>query len=221
MRLSKAARQVGDERLTYLSTQKFLNLEGCAKDVNRGDVPGCFVEAGVALGGSAIVLSKLMGDGRRFHGYDLFGQIPPPGEHDDAHAHERYAEIESGRSAGIGGDDYYGYLDDLYDRVVASFERYGLRVDGERIALHKGLFEDTLTLEEPVALAHIDADWYDSVMLCLERLHPLLSAGGYFVLDDYNDYGGCKRAADEFLARHPELETVAAEPNLVLRRAAA
>jgi len=91
-------------------------------------------------------------------------------------------------------------------------------VDGERISLHKGHFEDTLTPGGPVALAHIDCDWHDPVSLCLERLYPQLSPGGYLILDDYNDYQGCRTAADAFLAGHDDLEVVSSTSNLVLRR---
>jgi hypothetical protein len=45
-----------------------------------------------------------------------------------------------------------------------------------------------------------------------------LAAGGYTVLDDYNDWAGCRTAADGFLASHDDLEIVTAEDNLVLRR---
>jgi asparagine synthase (glutamine-hydrolysing) len=61
-----------------------------------------------------------------------------------------------------------------------------------------GLFEDTLYIAEPVALAHIDCDWYQSVMLCLERITPHLIPGGVLVIDDYRDWAGCKRAVDEY-----------------------
>jgi O-methyltransferase len=220
-RLSPVARRVRDQRLTYLSARRLSNLGRCAAEVNRSGVPGAFVEAGVALGGSSIVLASLMGEGRRFHGYDVFGQIPPPSEEDDATAHERYEVIAGGGSEGIDGDRYYGYMEDLREHVERSFWREGLEVDGRRIALHEGLFEDTLRLDEPVALAHIDADWYDPVRTCLERLHPVLSPGGYLVLDDYNDYGGCRRAADEFLARCDDVAVVESDDHLVLRRSSA
>jgi len=210
--------RVRADRLTYLDDGKVANLETCIEDVNREYVPGDFLEAGVALGGSAIALASSMGNGRAFHGYDVFEQIPPPSERDKEDAHSRYGVITQGRSEGLGGDLYYGYVDDLYNVVVGNFEHYGLPVDGERICLHKGLLEDTFFPKGPVALAHIDCDWHDPVMLCLERAHPLLSPGGYIVLDDYNDYSGCRIATDSFLAAHDDLEIVKGEPNLVLRR---
>ena len=126
--------------------------------------------------------------------------IPPPtSEKDDEKSRTRYETIRTGQSQGIGGDPYYGYVDNLYDRVVENFGRFGQPVDGRRVSLCKGYFEDTLHPQTDIAFAHIDCDWYDPVKLCLERIVPRLSAGAYVVLDDYNDYGGCRRAVDEFL----------------------
>ncbi|MGH3995778.1 MAG: TylF/MycF/NovP-related O-methyltransferase, partial [Pseudonocardiaceae bacterium] len=58
---------------------------------------------------------------------------------------------------------------------------------------------------EPVALAHVDADWYESVKTCLERIVPRLVEGGAIVLDDYDSWSGAKTATDEYLAAHPGL----------------
>ena len=63
----------------------------------------------------------------------------------------------------------------------------------------KGMVQDTLKVESPVALAHIDVDWYEPVMTCLIRLYPKLEVGGSIILDDYRSWGGCKKATDEFL----------------------
>ena len=215
--LSPLARAVLDENLTYLRPRKLLRIERCLEELNAEGVPGCFVETGVALGGSGIVIASHAGE-RPFHGYDVFGMIPPPGPNDPPEVHERYRVIASGESRGIGGEDYYGYRDDLYEQVLAAFARHGLGIDGAARSLHRGLFEDTLRLDEPVAFAHIDCDWYEPVMLCLERLYPLLSVGGYLVADDYFDWEGARRACDEFLEGHPDLERVVERAHLIVRR---
>ncbi len=88
--------------------------------------------------------------------------------------------------------------------MADSFASYGVHRD--RVHLHKGLFEDTLKPAWPIALAHIDCDWYEPVKLCLERIGPHLQYGARVVLDDYFDYGGCKKATDEFLDTMPGLE---------------
>ena len=45
-----------------------------------------------------------------------------------------------------------------------SFARHGLPIADNNVELVPGLFEDTLALDEPVALAHLDGDWYASTM---------------------------------------------------------
>lgn len=218
--LSDTAREVLRRHLTYLSPRKLRSLELCAEEVNQRDVDGDFIECGVALGGSAIVLASHLEYGRHLHGYDVFGLIPPPSERDDEHAHQRYETIRKGQSAGIGGDVYYGYVDDLRTQVVDNFRLFGFEPDGRPIALHEGLFEDTLRLDlnQRVALAHIDCDWYDPVAFCLAALYPHLSPGGFIILDDYNDYGGCRHATDEFLAQHADLELRTTAGHAVLCR---
>ena len=56
----------------------------------------------------------------------------------------------------------------------------------DRLTLIQGLFQDTLQLDEPVALAHLDGDWYESTMTCLTRIAPLLVPGGRIVLTTPN-----------------------------------
>lgn len=183
-------------------------MRRAAHDV--GTVPGAVVECGVALGGSGIWLASLLKD-REYHGYDVFDQIPPPGPQDPAKAHERYAVIASGKSKGLGEDTYYGYLGDLLDRVSASFASYNLTPH-----LHKGLFEDSLHPEWPIALAHIDCDWYEPVSVCLQRITPWLACGARVIIDDYFDYGGSQKAVDEHLAGNPGFSRLRNAGHLVL-----
>jgi O-methyltransferase len=67
--------------------------------------------------------------------------------------------------------------------------------------LIRGLVQDTLHINEPVCLAHIDVDWYEPVLICLERIEPHLSVGGTLVIDDYLAWSGCQRAVDEYFDR--------------------
>lgn len=220
-RLSATARSVRRERLTYLSPWKLRRLEIALKEVLKENVPGDIAEFGIALGGSAIILSKKANDhGRRFHGFDVFGMIPPPQSAKDGQkARDRYKTIASGESKGLGGDLYYGYRDNLYDEVCRSFAKYGLAVDGPMVNLHKGLFENTLPAAgiEKIAFAHIDCDWYDPVSYCLNSLADRISPGGVILIDDYHDYGGCRTATDEFLQARPDF-AFEDGANVILRR---
>ena len=74
------------------------------------------IEAGTARGGSAIVMAAAKAPDRPMKVYDVFGMIPPPTEHDGADVHGRYAKIAGGEAKGVGGETYYGYRDDLYER---------------------------------------------------------------------------------------------------------
>lgn len=215
--LPSIARIVRQKRLTYLSREKLKSLVGCIRQLNKEEVEGDVLEMGIALGGSGIVLASLMGE-RCFYGYDVFGQIPAPGADDGEDAHTRFSKIESGNSKGLKGDLYYGYRNDLLNEVRQNFESFGYPEDGSRINLIEGLFEDTLPSDGgAVALAHIDCDWFDPVKLCLDRIGPRISPGGFIILDDFNDYEGCRKATDAYLESAP-FDIFIHEPHAVLRR---
>lgn len=218
--LSADAKAVRRERLTYLSARKLRRLEKALAQVIDRDVPGDIIEFGVALGGSAILLAKHASPHRRFYGLDVFSMIPEPtSENDDAVSKERYRVIAAGKSAGIGGDLYYGYRSDLYDHVAAQLARHGTPVDAREVNLVRGLFAETLpTLGiSRIAFAHIDCDWYDPVRFCLTAASEKLSRNGLIVIDDYHDYKGCRQAVDEFLAANPRYAMIPGV-NPILRR---
>lgn len=195
-----AVLKVKEEKLTYLTSRDLLNLFQAARQVEAAGVPGLFIEAGCALGGSAIVLARAKATGREFRLYDAFGMIPPPSDKDDADVHARYEVIKNGQSSGIGGDLYYGYTENLQAVVSENLTRHGRPPQTNNIKLIKGYFEDTLRITEPVALAHIDCDWYASVMTCLLQIEPRLSPGGKLIFDDYYDWSGCRNAVDEYFS---------------------
>lgn len=188
--------------LSYLDEGALSDLAGAVALIEKRNIPGSIIETGCALGGSAIVMSGAKSRWRKLYCYDVFGLIPPPTEEDGEDVHARYAEIASGKAGGLDGARYYGYEEDLIDVVKANFAAFGYDVVDHNVTLVKGLYESTLFADGPVALAHIDCDWYDSVSICLERLFPYLGAGSILVIDDYEHYSGCKRAVDEFLDRY-------------------
>ncbi|WP_458095331.1 TylF/MycF/NovP-related O-methyltransferase [Roseomonas sp. WA12] len=219
--LSRQARAVMQERLTMLGARKLLRLERTAARLRRQGVAGDFAEFGLALGGSGILLAgRALRDGRQFHGFDVFGMIPPPtSEKDDPTSKARYEEIAAGRSRGIGGDTYYGYVPNLFDVVKESFARHGAPVDGERVVLHRGLFEDTLPdyASRSLALVHVDCDWYDPAKYVLTTLADRVSPGGAIIMDDYHAYGGARTATEEFLRARPDYAFEDGD-NVILRR---
>lgn len=186
-------------KLTYLSDRKLASLVDTCHQIEANNVQGDFIEAGCALGGSAILIASIKGTTRPFSIYDVFGMIPAPTQEDTQDVHERYRVIVEGKSVGIDGNPYYGYEADLYEVVQDNLKRFDVDVTAHNVTLIKGLLQETLQPVDSIAFAHIDVDWYDPVKVCLERIFPRLSVGGSIVLDDYHDWGGCRKATDEYL----------------------
>ena len=156
-------------------------------------LPGLVIEAGTARGGSAIVMAAAKAPERPMKVYDVFGMIPPPTERDGADVHERYEKIAGGERQGR----RRRHLLRLPRRPLRRGRPSRSRASASRSAEHnvelvQGLFEDTIDLDEPVAFAHLDGDWYESTMTCLTRIAPLLVPGGRIVLDDYYKWSGCR-----------------------------
>lgn len=200
LRYPAIVRDVRRDRLTYLDRDALADLYEAVQRLEANGTEGVLIEAGCALGGSAIVLAAAKSPWRPLYVYDVFGMIPPPSEHDEADVHARYADIVSGRSRGIEGDRYYGYEPNMIGVVHANFEGHGLRPESHAVHFVQGLFQDTLYPAGPVALAHVDGDWYESVMTCLERIAPRLVPGGVLVIDDYDTWSGCRKAVDAYFA---------------------
>jgi O-methyltransferase len=170
---------------TKVSRAKLGRLRELAQAVDRDCVPGALVECGVFKGGGAAVIAASAAPGREVYLFDSFEGLPPPSDKDGRIARSQYAE---------------GWCAGTEDEVRAIFSRLGRL--GPRLHLVKGWFQETFPTVHvgPIALLHVDADWYDSVRLCLERFWDDLSPGGYVVFDDYARWEGCTRAVDEFLS---------------------
>jgi O-methyltransferase len=185
-------------RLSYLSFARLNRLAQLCLAHERDRIPGIIVEAGCALGGASIVMTASKAPERKLRVYDVFGMIPAPSSKDGEDVKERYEVIRSGSATGLGGDLYYGYVPNLYEQVRANFADAGYPCESNNVRLIQGMVQDTLTIDEPVSLAHVDVDWYEPVWTCLTRLEPRLSVGGSLVLDDYHAWSGCRRAVDEY-----------------------
>jgi asparagine synthase (glutamine-hydrolysing) len=190
--------RIRSRRLTFLSDAKLASLASTVRGVEDARLTGVLVEAGCALGGSSILIASIKAIRRPLFVYDTFEMIPPPTRDDPPEVHERYRTIAEGNAKGIGGDEYYGYVENLYDVVRSNFRSLGVDCETRAVSLVKGLIQETLLLDGPVAFAHVDVDWYEPVKTCLERLFPKLVVGGSLILDDYHSWGGCRKAVDEY-----------------------
>ena len=210
---------IREDHLTFLTEEQLGSLVSCVLETEAAGREGILVEAGTAQGGSAIAMALAKAGGRRLEVYDVFGLIPPPSEADGADVAQRYEKITAGKARGLAEDEeYYGYRDDLLGEVTASFARHGVPVEEHHVELVRGLFQDTITGDEPVALAHVDGDWYESTMTCLTRLAPRLVPGGRIVVDDYYTWSGCRTAVDEYFTGREEFRVEMRAKVHVIRR---
>lgn len=140
--------------------------------------PGAIVELGVHRGGSAAVLGHY--SGRPVWLFDTWAGIPNPGpEHLDGRAAQRL------------GGSMVADKDECLDFLARANVQVDRAVQGDwRETLTRGLIAEI----GPIALLHIDGDWFDSVYAGLHLLVPHVVPGGYVVLDDFGWWEGARRA---------------------------
>jgi O-methyltransferase len=181
------------EAETMIGLKRMDNLHFCIQQVIQREVPGDFIETGVWRGGACIFMCaalKAYGDNSRLVWVaDSFEGLPKP----------------DGRYVQDNGDRHWKKSDVLgvsLDQVKANFSRYGLL--DERVHFLKGWFKDTLPKApiERLSILRVDGDMYSSTMDSLLNLYPKLSAGGYVIIDDYNEIESCRKAVDDFRTRH-------------------
>ncbi len=178
------------------------NLLRLIQRLDREDVPGAFVECGVARGGVAALLGARARESRLPREtwlFDSFAGLPEPTFKDGAPAVRFAHNRGDGRLDPIG--ECVGTLDE-----VKAFLFGSCQLPEERVHIVQGWFQETLPSYHggPIALLHVDGDWYESVRVCLDTLWPSVARGGFVVLDDYGHWEGARLAMREFLGRQPE-----------------
>lgn len=192
--------KVRTEHLSYSSDAQLFQL---LSSVRATEATGALIiETGCARGGSSILMCAMKSPKRPMRIYDVFDMIPPPTDKDGGDMKKRYAEIASGDATGLGGTKYYLYEQDLKAVVESNFKRLGFPIADHNVQLIKGKAQDTVVVNEPVAVANIDVDWYEPVTACLERIMPNLIVGGSVAVRAYLDWSGARQAVDDYFARN-------------------
>jgi hypothetical protein len=174
---------------TMCSSARLRALYNGTKHVVQNDIPGAIVECGCARGGSAALMAltlKQLSTQRDVWLCDTFEGLPAPTVDDPDYD---VAEVFTGACVGP--------IEDVQNLFV----QLGLENNSHFV---KGLFQDTLSETDfgPIALLHIDGDWYESVRVCLEQLYEQVSPGGIIQFDDYGYWQGARKAIDEFMSTH-------------------
>ncbi len=165
------------------------NLKLCREYSSEG---GAVVECGVWKGGMLAGIAEVLGDKKYvYYAYDSFEGLPDVKEIDGRKA----LEWQKNTSSPI-----------YYDNCRAEQESVEglLSALGVEYKAIKGWFDQTVGSNPPgeaVTVLRLDGDWYESTMVCLENLYPLVKEGGLVIIDDYFAWDGCSRALHDYLSR--------------------
>jgi len=155
---------------------------------------GAVVECGTWRGGMSAALTELSPE-REFYFFDSFDGLPPAGELDGPVAPQWQKDGEN------------------YNNCSASIEEFSSTISlspAKNIKIVKGLFQNTLPGFEPppIAVLRLDADWYDSTMICLQTFWDHILPEGIILIDDYYWWEGCSRAVHDFLSSRKASERI-------------
>ena len=173
-------------RNTMVGPDRIQSLANLAQRLEDEQIPGDVVECGVYKGGTAALLARTATHSRlprTLWLFDVFSGMPP-----------------STAADGPKAKPWVGNLKSSAPRVERLLRRTG--ADLSRVRIVAGLFQETFpTVRIPqIALLNLDADWYESVKLCLETFYDAVVPGGFISIDDYGAWPGCRQAVDEFFS---------------------
>jgi SAM-dependent methyltransferase len=179
---------------TMLSEERLHSLFTLAKRACEQDIPGNFVECGVAAGGSsallAYVIKRYSRRPRRLFAFDTFSGMPAPTAAD---THAGQGADATGWGTGTCAAPEHS-VREACDKVGAA----------DLLTTVPGFFEDTLPVWRDavgmLAFLHLDSDWYASTKAILDHLYHRISNDGTLQVDDYGHWEGCRKAIHEFEA---------------------
>ncbi len=180
---------------TMLGEKRLHNLYTMARKICERDLPGNFVECGVAAGGASALLAAVIArhstSERRLFACDSFEGMPVPSELDK----NRGVDAEE---SGWGTGTCAAPVESLRE-ICATL---GVTHLVEPV---EGYFETTLPAHAErigaIALLHLDSDWYESTRTVLDSLYDRIAGQGFVQLDDYHFWEGVGQAFHEFEQR--------------------
>jgi len=178
-----------------------LTTYGITRRVVEDKIPGDLVECGVFAGAQAAVMAHVccgFEDTRRnVHLFDSFLGIPHAGARDTDNIDNTL--FNHGRDGVL---KTTGIAACSMRQVITNMAAW--QVNPNMLVYHAGWFQDTISQSVPalektgIAVLRLDGDLYESTLVCLRNLLPLLSPGGYIIIDDWA-LTGCREAVVEVM----------------------
>jgi hypothetical protein len=191
----------------YSTRATIENTKYYTQDVLTRNIPGVLVECGVGGGAQVGAMRDVCGTTRWIYGFDSFEGIPLASKNDDV-------QPGIGRNPNIPYTNTNELLKSSGVTVHSETQvRYVLNSwtnnKSDNIVLVKGWFQHTLRPYREVlqrlsgiALLRLDGDLYESTLVSLVELFPLLNDGGILIVDDWK-LAGCKKACQQFFSVYP------------------
>ncbi|KPA19307.1 Macrocin-O-methyltransferase [Candidatus Magnetomorum sp. HK-1] len=178
---------------TMLSEERLFSLFVLSRHICLIDLPGNFVECGVAAGGSsaliAYVIKKYSKRLRHLYSFDSFEGMPEPSKEDTLYNGAEAQKIGWGAGTCAASIQY----------VSSFWENLNL---SDIIIPVKGYFNKKLSEKKneigQISFMHLDGDWYESTKTILENFYSNIAEGGALQVDDYGHWSGCQKAIHEF-----------------------
>lgn len=175
---------------TMIPSELFIDNVLLCDTVNS--INGCIVECGVWRGGMIAGIFEYSDKKRNCILFDSFEGLPEV-KKNDGEAAKTWQETNNGMG-----------LDNC--KAEISFAEKAMELSkSKNHKIVQGWFDQTLAvtkINEPIAILRLDGDWYDSTMVCLESLYPLVAENGIIIIDDYYAWDGCSRAVHDYLSRN-------------------
>ena len=184
-----------DNKLTLVSPQRLIATILASKYVLSNKIDGDFVECGVWRGGNALA-AKMIFEAydceKKVYLFDTFSGMTEPTNSD--------LRIRDGVSAKEKikwvNEVCYASLSD----VKKNFEK--ARVDMNNVKFVVGDVSEALlvdkNLPKNISVLRLDTDWYESTLLEMKKLYPLLSTKGVLLIDDYGYWDEARKAIEHF-----------------------
>jgi O-methyltransferase len=201
--MSATLEQIAQSALSSVETLR-ASYDIARMAIERG-VLGDLVECGVYAGAQAAAMALAIMQGplyvpslsiRRVHLFDSFTGIPAGGPND---------------TEWLAAGHQPGHSTCSLAQVKTNMRSWG--IDESLLVYHPGMFSDTMTLERTpnwcgesqvrkIAVLRLDGDLYESTKTAMTYLYPLLSQGGWVIVDDFA-LSGCRKAIYEFVNPGP------------------
>lgn len=192
-KISRALRIMQSPALTLCGDSSIQFLKHAMNTILKENIAGDFIEAGVWRGGIPILMRAFLKNKaestRKVWVADSFAGLP---------TNWRQMKDIRDQVASL-MMNFFGQLAVNQQQVENSFRRFNLL--DQQVRFLPGWFNESLPQIEKnqkFSLVRLDGDYYESTKDALTFLYPLLSQGGFIIIDDYNLPFGCKRAIDEY-----------------------